>query len=136
MVNEQNIVFQEDISRNQENIKEIEKAKADIKQLLEDGGLYRPALDLQIEICARDLIVYRRLSDAALFLNEPYLIEKSREGNNRRSINPIFDKVESASKRLTVSLEKLLLNLKDNKPEQQPAEQGASPLASLLSSIN
>jgi len=88
--------------------KTVENIKERLKNALEQLGTYRPHLFLQIEITARDYLIYQRINDAAL--KAEVMVETDRGP----IINPIFASSELASRRLTDDLAKLLMNLKDS----------------------
>lgn len=108
------ILFEEDLIKQRDVKSRVEEIASQIRKVLEDANLYKPQLEYMIETTARDLLVYRKLSDAAI-LAEPYIVVKSRENHPRQLINPIFSQVESASKRLSLDIEKLCCNVKDDK---------------------
>jgi len=126
MEQENHIVFPEDIERTNQVKGKVAQMADEIRDRLKEAGLYKPQQEFQIEVCARDLLQYRMLSNASLELDSPYIVEKSREGHSRRTINPIFAQVDSASKRLAVDFEKLTMNVKDDKREEKPEEENRS----------
>lgn len=95
---------------------QVQNIKRNIQRILEKAGVYNHTLTYQVEITAGDLLLYRKIRNEALDPNTPvYLIELSREGNERRDINPIFAAMTNASNRVTKDFEKLTMNIKDNK---------------------
>lgn len=89
----------------------VESIKRYIREILKKQELYRPELSYQIELTARDILHYRRLSDEALKSEtEIMLKEISREGEIRYKINPIFDAVKKQSAIVQSDLKLLYMN--------------------------
>lgn len=111
----------------------VQNVARNIQRILKDAGVYTPMLTYQVEITAGDLLLYRKIRKEALDQNtEVYQIEKSREGHDRKTINPIFQAMTNASNRVTQDFEKLTMNIKDNKKK----ETTGNKLESLLEKMN
>lgn len=95
---------------------QVKNIKKNIQRILENAGVYNSMLTYQVEITAGDLLLYRKIRKEALDPGTTvYLIEISREGAERKNINPIFAAMTNASNILTKDFEKLTMNIKDNK---------------------
>ena len=95
--------FREDLKREFESI----------KATLEEAGVYDPSLDVSIEKAATDLLIYRKLRNACLAEETPLTFtEKSREGDSRIKVNPIFNECGKQSKVVGDAFDKLLMNAK------------------------
>lgn len=93
------------------NKKQIENIKRYIRKTLKDQGLYRPELSYQIELAARDILLYRRLSDEAMKEETDIMLtEISREGESRHKINPIFDALKKQTAIVQDDLKLLYMN--------------------------
>lgn len=96
----------------------VKNIKKNIQRILEEAGVYNNTLTYQVEITAGDLLLYRKIRKEALDpATDVYQIEYSREGNERRTINPIFAAMTNASNRVTKDFEKLTMNIKDDKKQ-------------------
>lgn len=89
----------------------VESVKSYIREILKKQELYRPELSYQIELAARDILLYRRLSDEALKVDTQIMLEEiSREGESRYKINPIFDAVKKQTAIVQDDLKLLYMN--------------------------
>lgn len=96
----------------------VKNIKKNIQRILEEAGVYNNTLTYQVEITAGDLLLYRKIRKEALDPStDVYQIEYSREGKERRTINPIFAAMTNASNRVTKDFEKLTMNIKDDKKQ-------------------
>lgn len=96
----------------------VKNIKKNIQRILEEAGVYNNTLTYQVEITAGDLLLYRKIRKEALDPStDVYQVEYSREGNERRTINPIFAAMTNASNRVTKDFEKLTMNIKDDKKQ-------------------
>lgn len=83
-----------------------------IKKILKDRGDYFPGLDFMIEITAGNLYAYYLIVRDVENLNTTDIIEKTREGNDKKRTHPVIrelrEQTESARKclrelRLTIA---------------------------------
>lgn len=105
----------------------IESIKRRIRKILKDQGLYRPELSYQIELAARDILLYRRLSDEAMKEETDIMLtEISREGESRYKINPIFDALKKQTAIVQDDLRLLYMNrgLKRDKNADDATDSG------------
>ena len=103
-----------------ESAKRVASISRYIRKKLEDAGVYDATLSYQVELVASDLLVYRKFRDACLddFM-EVYFNEKSREGNDRIKINPLFAALRQQSKIVREGLDALTMNIKSKKAKKE-----------------
>lgn len=71
---------------------QLDNLKTRIRRLLKNGGTYSKELTYQVETLAIDLLTYRKMYEEAFAPGTTVMIkEKSREGNERYRVNPIFE---------------------------------------------
>lgn len=116
------------------NKKELEGVKRYIRGKLKEQGLYRPELGYQIELTARNLLLYRRLSDECMSLDGATVTEYSREGSPRVRVNPLFDAVKKQAEIVRRDLTVLWMNrgLKKNLEEGGDGTAGIDALMASL----
>ncbi len=115
-------------------MKEITGIKRYIREVLKRRGLYSPELGYQIETAARDIMLYRKLSDESLKPETEIMIaEISREGEKRYKINPIFDAVKKHADVVRNDLKALCMNRSAKKLEDT---QGDDAMEELMKSLN
>ena len=103
-----------------ESAKRVASISRYIRKKLEDAGVYDATLSYQVELVASDLLVYRKFRDACLNdVVEVYFNEKSREGNDRIKINPLFSALRQQSKIVREGLDALTMNIKSKKAKKE-----------------
>lgn len=76
-----------------------------------------------MELVASDLLIYRKLRDACLDDEESVTFkEKSREGNSRTKVNPIFSELRRQSKIVQEGLDMLTMNIKSKKKKAETSD--------------
>ena len=94
-----------------------------ITKKLTEAGAYDPTLSYQVELVASDLLIYRKLRDACLDDEESVTFkEKSREGNSRTKVNPIFSELRRQSKIVQEGLDMLTMNIKSKKKKAETSD--------------
>lgn len=94
-----------------------------ITKKLTEAGAYDPTLSYQVELVASDLLIYRKLRDACLDDEESVTFkEKSREGNSRTKVNPIFSELRRQSKIVQEGLDMLTMNIKSKKKKGETSD--------------
>lgn len=94
-----------------------------ITKKLTEAGAYDPTLSYQVELVASDLLIYRKLRDACLEEEESVTFkEKSREGNSRTRVNPIFSELRRQSKIVQEGLDMLTMNIKSKKKKAETSD--------------
>ena len=98
-----------------------------IKDAMISAGIYGQELDLQIEIAAADIEIYRKLVEA-VGTSDLILEEGSREGDVRVKVNPILKAVMQCSDQVRKDLKSLQLNrelkpLVTTQPEEDPLDE-------------
>lgn len=94
-----------------------------ITKKLTEAGAYDPTLSCQVELVASDLLIYRKLRDACLDDEESVTFkEKSREGNSRTKVNPIFSELRRQSKIVQEGLDMLTMNIKSKKKKAETSD--------------
>lgn len=94
-----------------------------ITKKLTEAGAYDPTLSYQVELVASDLLIYRKLRDACLDDEETVTFEeKSREGNSRTKVNPIFSELRRQSKVVQEGLDMLTMNIKSKKKKAETSD--------------
>ena len=87
-----------------------------IKRKLEAAGVYDATLTYQVELVASDLLVYRKFRDACLRDDVTVTFtEKSREGDPRLKVSPVFAALRLQSKIVRDGLDALTMNIKSKK---------------------
>lgn len=116
------------------NKKELEGVKRYIRSKLKGQKLYRPELGYQIELTARNLLLYRRLSDECMSLDRATVTEYSREGSPRVRVNPLFDAVKKQAEIVRRDLTVLWMNrgLKKNLEE---GDDGTARISALFDAL-
>ena len=90
-----------------------------IVSVLKKRGLWDPELSYQVETTARDILLYRRLSDECLKEETEILIEEtSRGGDKRYKMNPVFDAVKKYADVVRNDLKALCMNRSAKKFEK------------------
>ncbi len=91
-----------------------------IKKKLKDAGVYDPTLAYQVELVASDLLIYRKFRDACLSDDtDVSFTEKSREGNDRIKVSPLFSAMRQQSKIVREGLDALTMNIKSKKVKKE-----------------
>lgn len=93
----------------------LTKLKRNIKAVLTEAEVYTPELVLQIELLARNMEAYRRVSNEFFSLESQFLETKSREGYARIKVNPLGNEMRLWADVVRKDLSKLTMNIKDNK---------------------
>ena len=93
--------------------KKIEEVASKIKDALVSKGTYSESLSLQIDVLARDYLVYQKISDQFLYLRALTVTETSREGHKRKKPHPLSTEMRMWADTVRRDLEKLSLNLED-----------------------
>ena len=116
------------------NKKELEGVKRYIRGKLKKQGLYRPELGYQIELTARNLLLYRRLSDECMSLGGARVTEYGGEGSPRVRVSPLFDAVKKQAEIVRRDLTVLWMNrgLKKNLEE---GDDGTACLSALFDAM-
>ena len=103
-----------------ESEKRVASISRYIRKKLEDAGVYDATLSYQVELVASDLLVYRKFRDACLDdAVEVYSNEKSREGDDRIKVNPLFSALRQQSKIVREGLDALTMNIKSKKAKKE-----------------
>ena len=103
-----------------ESAKRVASISRYIRKKLEEAGVYDATLSYQVELVASDLLVYRKFRDACLDdFTEVYFNEKSREGNDRIKIKPLFSALRQQSKIVREGLDALTMNIKSKKAKKE-----------------
>ena len=98
---------------------QVVSLKKYIVSVLKKRGLWDPELSYQVETTARDILLYRRLSDECLKEETEILIEEtSREGDKRYKMNPVFDAVKKYADVVRNDLKALCMNRSAKKFEK------------------
>lgn len=72
--------------------KKIDNIKTYIRRVLAEQKMYSPEMSYQIELLASDILVFRKIRDLILTeMENPNVIEKSREGEERKKENPMYN---------------------------------------------
>lgn len=116
------------------NKKELEGVKRYIRGKLKKQGLYRPELGYQIELTARNLLLYRRLSDECMSLGGATVTEYSREGSPRVRVNPLFDAVKKQAEIVRRDLTVLWMNRGLKKGREEGGD-GTAGVDALMASL-
>lgn len=121
------------MGRNGNRNMEVENVKKYIREVLKKRGLWDPELCYQVETTARDILLYRRLSDECLKSETEILIkEVSREGDLRYKMNPIFDAVKKYADVVRNDLKALCMNRSSKKLEKDEANDAMDELMKTL----
>lgn len=98
---------------------QVVSLKKYIISVLKKRGLWDPELSYQVETTARDILLYRRLSDECLKKETQILLEEtSREGDKRYKMNPVFDAVKKYADVVRNDLKSLCMNRSAKKLEK------------------
>lgn len=97
----------------QELKQKIEDISERIKSILRSRGTYTESLSVQVDVLARDYLVYQKISDQFLNLRSLIVTETSREGHKRKKPHPLSTEMRLWSDTVRRDLEKLSLNLDD-----------------------
>lgn len=98
---------------------QVVSLKKYIISVLKKRGLWDPELSYQVETTARDILLYRRLSDECLKKETQILLEEtSREGDKRYKMNPVFDAVKKYADVVRNDLKALCMNRSAKKLEK------------------
>lgn len=116
----------------------IENIKTVIRRQLIKAGVYSQELAYQVELAASDLLLYRKLRDAALSEStEVTVTEYSRENNAREKINPIFDAMKKQADVVRKDLRALYMNRELKRQEDvQTSVDEKDPIAELMGKLN
>ena len=110
----ENIAQQE--KQKKESAKQFKKAKAEIIKLLKDSNCYEDKNIYNIELAARELVIYRQLSEQVLSGKVPMIeTELSREGSPRKKTSPVFMELQQQAKNLRDSLRDLTMSPRHTK---------------------
>lgn len=91
--------------------RKVEALKRQIKEKLKKAECYDPEMDYQIEIAATDILVYRKLREEAINgVDDIVITEKSREGNDRSRVNPIYETLQKQADVVRKDLRALYMN--------------------------
>lgn len=75
-----------------EGEKKLEYLKQYIRKTLQKSGLYKTEMAHQIELTASTILAFRKIRDAILDEGQvPIITETSREGDERKRENPIYN---------------------------------------------
>lgn len=90
-----------------------------IETILKEAGVYESRQIFQIEICATNIMSYRKMRETYLDPKEPcYIVELSREGTPRKKPNPLAGELRQEGAALAANLAKLTMNIKDAKKKE------------------
>ena len=100
--------------------KRVKSISRYIKKKLEDAGVYDATLSYQVELVASDLLIYRKFRDACLDDEVSVTFEeKSREGDSRTKVSPVFSALRLQSKIVREGLDALTMNIKSKKTKKE-----------------
>ncbi len=118
----------------EENRKKLRHISRYMRDQLRKCGLYRPELGYQIDLTARNVLLYRQLSDACMSLPDVTVTERSREGDPRVRIHPLFEAVKKQAEIVRRDLTVLYMNrgLKKDRSDEEQAGGGLDALMEAL----
>lgn len=106
--------------------KQVASVKRYIVSVLKDAGTYDRSLGHQIELVASDIVMYRRIREAALSSVDITTEEISREGYPRKRVNPLLFEMRKQSEIVQAGLDKLMMNVKSKKNVKAPSKDSLS----------
>ena len=119
---------------NQDPEKTLDGLVRTLRQTLTKADLYRPEMARQVELTASTLLVFRKVREVVLRVEETATVkETSREGDSRVKNNPVFFLYKEMADLLQRNLRALNMNkeLTKGKDDKQ-AESDVDPLALLM----
>lgn len=119
---------------NQDPEKTLDGLIRTLRQTLTKEGLYKPEMARQVELTASTLMVFRKVRDVVLRVEETATVkETSREGDSRIKNNPVFFLYKEMADLLQRNLRALNMNkeLTKGKDDKQ-TETDVDPLALLM----
>ena len=119
---------------NQDPEKTLDGLVRTLRQTLTKADLYRPEMARQVELTASTLLVFRKVREVVLRVEETATVkETSREGDSRVKNNPVFFLYKEMADLLQRNLRALNMNkeLTKGKDDKQ-TEADVDPLALLM----
>ena len=119
---------------NQDPEKTLDGLIRTLRQTLTKADLYRPEMARQVELTASTLIVFRKVREVVLRVEETATVkETSREGDSRVKNNPVFFLYKEMADLLQRNLRALNMNKELTKgKDDQKTENDVDPLALLM----
>ena len=119
--------------------KRLDSLKTYIRRTLKENGLYKKEMTHQVELTASTLLIFRKIRDDILLLDEAPIIEEiSREGDRRKKENPIYNLYGKFADLLRRDLRALKMNqeLTKGREDDKDINYEDDPLKELMKNLD